>query len=113
RAQPSHDAMHFHELLWGHRFRTVQDLSRAIVGFANLSLLLIRQRHDSQRQDLVDLGAIEQVSGTLRSNLRIVVEDDGRGEHSISLPRLAYENGPRANVLTTRRKFLQFCGRLQ
>ena len=52
----------------------------------HLALLLVGQRQDPQRQDLVDLGAVEQVAGLSGAISRIVVEDDRRGEHRVALP---------------------------
>ena len=50
----------------------------AVVDRGHRALLVVGQRHDPQRQHLVDLGAVEEVAGALRGDLRIVVEDDRR-----------------------------------
>ena len=57
--------------------------TRALVRASRFALLLVGQRQDAQREDLVDLGAVEEVAGALRGNLRVVVEDDRRREHAV------------------------------
>src|SRR5207245_9400715 len=46
-----------------------------------LALLLLGEREDAQREDLVDLRGVEEVARTLRGDLRMVVQDDGRRQH--------------------------------
>ncbi len=55
--------------------------SDALVGRRGLSLLEVGQRQDPKREDLVDLGRVEEIAGALGGDLRVVVEDDRRGEH--------------------------------
>ena len=57
------------------------------------------KRHDAQRENLVDLSAVEQVAGALGSNLRIVVENDGRSQQRVAL---AWRRPP---APATRRRF--------
>ena len=65
----------------------------------HLALLLVGQRQDPQRQDLVDLGAVEQVARALGRDLRVVVEDDRRRQHACRARRLAHQHRPGADVL--------------
>ena len=43
---------------------------------AHLALLLVGHRQDAQGEDLVDLGAVEEVARALRCHHRVVVEND-------------------------------------
>ena len=54
----------------GNRVAAVDDRRRPRVGPAGGGLLLLRQRHHPQREDLVDLGRVEQVARALRRDLR-------------------------------------------
>ena len=65
----------------------------------DLALLVVSQSHDAQRENLVDLGAIEQVACALGSDLRIVVKNDGRSQQRVPLPWLTDQHRPRADVL--------------
>ncbi len=47
------------------RLGALEQLPRARVGAPHLVLLLVGQRQDAQREDLVDLGAVEEVAGAL------------------------------------------------
>ena len=85
----------------------------AFVGFAHLALLFVGQRHDAQGKDLVDLGSVEQIAGALRGNLRIVVQNDGRCQHGVTLAWVAHQHRPHADVLALRSQFLQLRRRLQ
>src|SRR5580698_3778236 len=58
-AQTAYGAVQFHELLCGHRFGAIQNLPGALVRMANLTLFLIGQGQDSQRENFVDLGSVE------------------------------------------------------
>ena len=59
------------------------DLRCPWVGAACLGLLVVGQRQHPEGEDLVDLGGVAQVTGALRGDLRMVVEDDRRGQHEI------------------------------
>ena len=84
----------------------------ALVGFAHLALLFVGQGHDAQRKNLVDLGAVEEIARALGRDLRIVVEDDRRGEHACR--RLfAGQHGPGADVLALRGLFLEAFRRIE
>jgi hypothetical protein len=58
----------------------VDDLGGARIGGARLALLGLGQRHRAQREDLVDLGRVEQVARALGRDLGMVGEDDRRRE---------------------------------
>ena len=80
--------MQLHEMLGRKRFGPFEDAAGALVAAAHGALFFVRQRQDAQREDLVDLGAVEKVARTLRRDLRIVVENDGRREHGVALALL-------------------------
>ena len=48
--------------------------------------LLVGQGQHPQGQDLVDLGGVVEVARALRRHLRVVVEDDRRGQHDVVRP---------------------------
>ena len=52
---------------------------------AHLALLLLRERHGAQAEQLVDLEGVEERGLALRRQLRVVVEDDRRAEHHARL----------------------------
>ena len=47
----------------------VDERGGAWIGGARLALLLVRQRHRAQGQNLVDLGGVEEIAGTLGRDL--------------------------------------------
>ena len=47
------------------------------------AFLVVGERENTQRENFVDLGAIEESARALGRDLRIVVKDDGRREHGI------------------------------
>src|SRR5215204_144671 len=66
----------------------------------HLLFLLVREVEYVQDEHLIDLGPIEQVTGALGRDLRVVGEDDRGGEQHIPLPFLSDEHGPRLQILT-------------
>ena len=82
--------------------------SRSISSAARLSvaracaLLGVGQRQRAQRQDLVDLGRVEQVARALGRHLRVVVQDDRRGQHQVAAVGRAGQHRPGAGVLAGR-----------
>src|SRR3984893_408052 len=96
--------MQLHELFDRHRLGALQHLAGALIRLAHLALLFVGQRHYAQRENLVNLGSVKQVSGTLRSNLRIVIENDRRRENGVELSFFTDEDRPSSHVLTTRGK---------
>ncbi len=78
RSQTPDCTMKSKELIARERLRPFQECAGSCVHGGHRSFLVFGQRHDSEREDLVDLGAVEQVAGTLRGDLRIVIEDDRR-----------------------------------
>src|SRR5438270_1360772 len=83
-----------HQLLWGERLGPLEDLAGARIGGPHLGLLLVGQAEDVEDQELVDLAAVEQVSGALGGDARVVLEDDWRAEHRRPRIRLAHEDRP-------------------
>ncbi len=60
-------------------FGSFENPAGTLVAVPHFLLLGVGHGQDSQRQDLIDFGAVEKVAGTFGRNLRIVVEDDRRG----------------------------------
>ena len=105
--------MKLHEMLCRKRFGSFENSPRALVGAAHGGLLFLRQRQNAERKNFVDLSAVEKVSRAFRRELRIVVENDGLGEHGIALPRFTGEHGPGAEIATSSRGFLKLGRRFQ
>src|ERR1700760_193544 len=76
-SQPTDDPMRFEHSVIGERLGSFEN--SACTGIALLHLLLLRvgQCEHAQGKHLIHLGAIEEVSGTFRGDLGIVIEDDG------------------------------------
>jgi hypothetical protein len=75
-------------------FRTGQQRTDAFVAAGHLPLLPLRQRLEAQDQDLVDLGAVEEVTRALGGDARVVVEDDRRAQQEVALAGLAHQDRP-------------------
>src|SRR5215208_6016624 len=63
------------------------------------TLLPVREAHDIQDEELIDLPSVEQVAGALGGDLGIVGEDDGGGEQHVPLSLLSNQHRPRLQVL--------------
>ena len=61
------------------RLGAFEDLAAAVVGAAHFTLLVFGQSQDAQRQNFVDLGAVEKISRAFGRDLRVVVKNDRRG----------------------------------
>ena len=92
--------MEFHELFFRHVLSALEDAAGAIVGLAHLALFVVGEREDAQRKNLVDLGGVEEIAGAFRSDLRMVVKDDGGGQHRIG--GVGGKHRPGAEVLALR-----------
>ena len=66
-----------------HVVEAVDDRGGARIGAAGLGLLVVGQRQHAQREDLVDLGRVEQVARALGRDRRVVVQDDRRRQHDV------------------------------
>src|ERR1051326_5048539 len=82
-SQAANGAVELHEILGGHLLCALQYFAGAFVALAYLLLLFVGQGHDAQRENFVDLGAVEERSRALRGDLRIIVKNNGRREHAI------------------------------
>ena len=69
-AQPAYGSVQSGPVLRREPFGPVENLPGAIVGLAGLALLLVGHRQDAQREDLVDLRAVEEIAVALRGDLR-------------------------------------------
>src|ERR1700733_8221535 len=105
--------MELHELLLGETFCAIENLARTIVRLPYFAFLLVRQCHDAQGEDLVDLRAIEEATRTLWSDLRMVVENDGRRQHSLLRIVFTDQHGPGPYVLAFRDQRLVLRGRFE
>src|SRR5690242_10530968 len=104
--------MELHELLGRERLGPIQYLACALV-LPHLLFLFISQRHDTQREDLINFSAVEESPWAFGSNLPIVIQDDGRRHHYISLSLVANQHRPGMEILTFLDKWLQLFRRLQ
>ena len=75
-----------HQLVVAHRVAAGQDLGRPRIGPASVGFLLFGHGHDPKREDLVDLGGVEEVAGALRRDRRVVAQHDGRDQHGVRRP---------------------------
>ena len=89
-----------------------EQFGRTRVDRGHLALLLVGQRHDPEREHLVDLGAVEETARALGCNLGIVVEDDRRGEHRVVLSLLTDQDWPGADVAASRGGLAPAIGRI-
>src|SRR5262249_36241012 len=74
RPQAAHRSVKAQELIASQGLGALEQSASPGVCGKHLLLLLVRHGQDAQGQDLVDLHGVEEVTGTLRSNLRIVVQ---------------------------------------
>ena len=112
RAQRPHRAVQAVEQLRRQVVAAIDDLRRARVGGARLALLGVGERHRAQREDLVDLGGVEEIARALGRDLRVVREDDRRREQERRIALGAREHGPAAHVLARRRGCARPFGRV-
>src|ERR1700730_7212848 len=92
--------MELHELLWWHAFCACEDLAGTLVRFPHLSLFFLGHRQDSEREDFVDFGPVKQTAGAFRSDLRVVVENDGRRKDGVPVSFFAYQYRPGTDIAT-------------
>src|SRR2546429_725006 len=110
--QLADSAMELHELLGRESLRPLQYLARALI-LPHLHFLFVGQRQDTQRENLIDLRAIEERPRAFRGNLGIVIQDDGRRKHCIAFSLVTDQHRPRADILTFLDKSLQLFRWLQ
>ncbi len=102
RAVRGHRADRAVQLLHGrrvHRVDAVDQRGRARVGGPGGRLFRIRQGERAQGEDLVDLGAVVQFARAFRRDLRVVGQDDRRGQHDLAAALRAGQHRPAARVL--------------
>src|SRR5208337_1211442 len=75
--------------------------------------LFVGQSHDAKGKNFVDLGSVEQVASALRSDLGIVVKNDGRRKQRVALSFRSDQHGIGANVLAAGRERAQLVGRIE
>ena len=59
--------MQFHQVLRRQAFHAVEKLSGADIDAAHLALFLGSERHNPQREHLVDFGAVEEIAQAFRA----------------------------------------------
>src|SRR6478672_10816888 len=99
-AKISDRSMQLVEHLRRHRVDAIHQLPGALVSGPRFGLLLIGEGHRAQRENLIDLGAIEQVAGTFRCNRWIVVKNDRRDQENVPASWFADHYWPGAFVAT-------------
>src|ERR1700678_2430972 len=102
RSHFANRAVHAHEVFAGERLGAIEQRAGSRVGGAHFGFFIVRQRENSQAQDLIDLGGVKQIAGGFRSNLGMILEDDRRREHSVRCAWFPDENRPEADVPTCR-----------
>src|SRR5436305_14047646 len=75
--QVADSAMELHELRRRKGLRPLQYLACALI-LPHLLFLFVGQRQNAQRENFINLRAIEEGPRAFWSNLRIVIQDDGR-----------------------------------
>src|SRR5690606_39144353 len=90
--------------LWREAFHPVDEARRPGIGRPRLALLLLRERGRAQGEQLVDLGGVEEITGALGGDRRMVVEDDRCGENEIAAARLPREHREKAVALADARR---------
>ena len=58
----------------------------------------VGQGLDAERQDFIDLRAVEKIAGAFVGDLRIIVQDDRRRQHRVGVARSAHQHRPGADV---------------
>src|SRR5271156_6199523 len=104
-AQAAQGSVQFLELLIRHGFRALQNFARAVIRTAHFLLFFVCHGQNTQRQNFVDLRAVEEIAGAFRSNLRVIVENDRRREHGVALAVFSNKNRPGSDVLAGCGKF--------
>ncbi len=82
--------------------RSFKNQASAIVAIPDLKLLRVRHRQNSEREDFIYFGPVKQIAGAFGRDLRIVVQDDGRGQDQIPLSFLSRQDGPRSGIAARR-----------
>src|SRR3984957_14649597 len=100
------DSMELQELFLRQGLGSLQNLPSALVAITHLAFFIFGQGQNSQSENLVDLGAIEQIARAFGCNLRVVVQDDRRRQHRIALVLFSYENRPGPDVFALNREWL-------
>ena len=113
RAQGAHRAVQAREHLLGKGVDPVHDRLRPRVGGPRLALLLIGEGQRAEREDLVDLARVEQVTGAFRRDAGVVVHDDRGRQHHVPLARGARQHRERVQVAALLRGLRRPLGRLQ
>src|SRR5215510_12607450 len=93
--------MEFHQPLRRKRLGSFKYLTGALVYEAHLLLLLIRHRHDAQREQFVNFRSVVEITRAFRGDLRIIIEDDRRREQTVAFSFFPDQRRPGAYVSTT------------
>jgi hypothetical protein len=101
-----------HQLFAGQILRPGEQFRDAVIGGGGLALFFIGEGHDAEREDFVDLATVEQIAGAFRGDLRVIGQNDRRGQERIGLVRGAGEHGPAADVLALPGQLGPLCGRI-
>ena len=94
RARTPQGAVQPAELRWGQGLDPFEQGAGMAVGGGHLLLFGIGHRQNAQGQDLVDLGAVEQIAWAFGGDLRVVVKNDRRGQHRVAVPLAADQHRP-------------------
>src|SRR5215510_6477058 len=76
--------MEFHQPLRRKRLGSLEYLAGALVYQTHLLLLLIRHRHDAQREQFVNFRSVVEIARAFRGDLRIIIENDRRREQTVA-----------------------------
>ena len=98
--------MHARHPLRSQPLHAIQQRRQPGLGRAHLCLLPVGQRQHAQREDLVDLGRVEEILRALGRDRGMIAEDHRRADHQIAPPRRPGERriGPHVAALCGRRR---------
>jgi len=81
-----------------HVVHAIDYRGRARIGCARLALLVLGERHRAEREDFVDFSRVVKIAGTFGRDLRIVVKNDRRRQHHVTVALVANHHRPGADV---------------
>jgi hypothetical protein len=97
----------------GKHFGALENGARMRIAAPHLRLLFIGESHHPQRQHLIHLGSVEEIAGALRSDLRVIVQNNRRAQHMAAIAFIASHHRKNALIATRRDLSLHSRGRIE